>query len=338
MTSATVRPTRRFASAALLLSLCLNLTMNSSTVAATWEALSPLPEPNGGFVCGAIGEDVVIAGGTNWKDGSKHWLDRIWVYEPARKAWRAAGRLPVALAYGVTGQTPGAFWFAGGSDGKETHRQLWRMDSKFIVTPVAKIEPRLVYSSGAVLAGKLLAVAGAADQAKVDTLTNAAFSFDLQGGAVQRLTDLPSAGIITGTAAACGGRLFVFSGAHWDGVAKTVVNTAAAFAFSPKSGRWDKLAPVPFAVRGLTAVALDDRHLYLAGGYKNEAEAFTAEAFIFDTQTGTYRPTAPLPYRAMVGLVVAGDWLYCLGGEDRMKHRSDAAYRLRWKSLLAAGR
>ena len=337
MISATARRDHAFTSAALLLSLCLNLAMNTST-AATWEPLAPLPEPNGGFVCGAIGDSVVVAGGTNWKDGSKHWLDRIWVYEPARKAWREAGRLPVALAYGVAGQTPGAFWFAGGSDGKETHAQLWRMDPKFAVTAIAKIEPRLVYASGAVLDGRLHAVAGAADQAKVDTLTNAAFAFDLKSGATQRLADLPSAGIITGTAAACGGRLFVFSGAHWDSAAKTVVNTAAAFALSPKSGRWDKLAPVPFPVRGLTAVALDERHLYLAGGYKNEAEAFTAEAFIYDTQTDKYHPSTALPYRAMVGLVVAGEWLYCLGGEDRMKHRSDAAFRLRWKSLLNAGK
>ncbi|PAW89709.1 MAG: hypothetical protein B9S33_02580 [Pedosphaera sp. Tous-C6FEB] len=337
MSSASARRKYAFTSAALLLSLCSHLAMNSLT-AAIWEPLAPLPEPNGGFVCGAIGDNVVVAGGTNWKDGSKHWLDRIWVYEPARKAWREAGRLPVALAYGVAGNSAGAFWFAGGSDGRETHTQLWRMDAKFAVTTVAKIEPRLVYASGAVLDGRLHAVAGAADQAKVDTLTNAAFAFDLKSGAAQRLADLPSAGIITGTAAACGGRLFVFSGAHWDAAAKTVVNTAAAFAFSPKSGRWDQLAPVPFPVRGLTAVALDERHLYLAGGYKNEAEAFTAEAFIFDTQTGKYQPSTALPYRAMVGLVVAGEWLYCLGGEDRMKHRSDAVFRLRWKSLLSAGK
>src|SRR5690606_4848031 len=94
------------------------------------------------------------------------------------------------------------------------------------------------------------------------------------------------------------------------------------------------LPSLPYAVRGITAAALDENHLFLAGGYKNASEGFTAEAFVFDVRTRTYRPAPPLPYSAGVGLVRAGEWLYCIGGEDQMRHRTAAFYRLRWRDLL----
>jgi hypothetical protein len=37
----------------------------------------------------------------------------------------------------------------------------------------------------------------------------------------------------------------------------------------------------------------------------------------------------------MVTLVKDGEWLYCLGGEDRKRHRTAAAFRIRWASLLS---
>ena len=95
------------------------------------------------------------------------------------------------------------------------------------------------------------------------------------------------------------------------------------------------LAPLPFAVRGITACTLDDSHIFLGGGYKSNADGFTAETFIYDIKGGKYAATTPLPYKAMVSLVKLGDWLYCLGGEDRMKHRTDAMFRIKWRDLLA---
>lgn len=94
------------------------------------------------------------------------------------------------------------------------------------------------------------------------------------------------------------------------------------------------MRPLPYPIRGITAVALDDRRILLAGGYKDDDTGFVADALLYDTQSGEYSPTTPLPYAAMVSLVKSGDWLYCLGGEDRKKHRSDAVFRIRWKELL----
>ena len=82
----------------------------------------------------------------------------------------------------------------------------------------------------------------------------------------------------------------------------------------------------------MTAVVLDERHLYLAGGYADDG--FTDRAFVYDIIADTYRPAPALPYKAQVGLVKCGAYVYCLGGEDRMKHRSAAAFRIKASLLV----
>src|SRR5258706_10547531 len=58
-----------------------------ASIFAGWETLPPLPAPNGGFACGALAGKIVVLGGANWKDNTKHWLDVIWVFDPASEKW-----------------------------------------------------------------------------------------------------------------------------------------------------------------------------------------------------------------------------------------------------------
>jgi N-acetylneuraminic acid mutarotase len=320
----------------LVSALCGLLPFTMPTNAATWERLAPLPEPSGGFICGVFDGNIVIAGGTNWTDDTKHWLDHIWVFEPLKNTWRSGGRLPAPLAYAVSAQTEAGLWFAGGSSGTETHATLSLLDHSRASKSVAAIEPRFVYATGTVLDSHLIVVGGAQDQARLETATNACFSINLRTGKAMPIASLPVPGFITGAAAVCGGRLHVFCGAYWDAAKGEVANMAGSFIWSPADDRWTTLPPYPFAGRGQTAVALDDHTIYIAGGYRDEPEGFIDEAFLFDTKTQTFRRAQPLPYRAMVSLVIAGDQLYCLGGEDRKKHRTDAAFRIPTKSLIAA--
>ncbi len=303
-------------------------------VLASWEKLPPLPEPNGGFICGAIDGNVVIAGGTNWKQETKHWLDRIWVFEPAKNAWRTAGTLPAPLAYAAFGETKDGIWLAGGTSGSKTPATLSRLDRQFAIKTVAPIDLRAVYCASALLEGKLFVIGGAPDQGTLEAMSNACHAITLTDGKTTRLADLPGPGFMVGAAAACGGRIFVFGGARWDAAACAVTNLSGSYAFSPAENRWQTLTPLPSANRGLAAIALDDRHLLLAGGYKNDVDEFTDEAFIFNTTRGEFQATKPLPYRSLVALVRCGDFVYCFGGEDKKKHRTDACYRIRIEELL----
>ncbi|MSU52146.1 MAG: hypothetical protein EXS41_01945 [Opitutaceae bacterium] len=318
--------------------LALALVFNTAPAAtpATWERLASLPVGNGGFVCGALNGKIIVAGGTNWKDDTKFWLDQIWAYDPVPNVWREAGRLTAPLAYAVAGHDGRTIWFAGGSSGTMTHRALWKMEPDLSLRHAAPLDLGFVYASGALIGSTLYVVGGTDDQAKLDRITNTFLAIDVKTGATTRLADYPEVGLTTGTAAVAGGRLFIFGGARWDPATKTVVNHSAAHAYSPAKKRWEALPSLPHPGRGFTAVALDERHLFVAGGYRNDEVEFVADTFVFNVDTGTYASTTPLPYAAMVALVKSGDWLYCLGGEDRKKHRTDAAFRIRWRELLKA--
>jgi N-acetylneuraminic acid mutarotase len=117
---------------------------------------------------------------------------------------------------------------------------------------------------------------------------------------------------------------------------RRALGCGSAFVWSPSGDRWTVLPKYPFAGRGQTAVTLDDRYIYIAGGYRDDPEGFTDAAFLFDTKTEVFRPALPLPYRAMVSLVIVGDNLYCLGGEDAKRRRTDAAFRIATKDLIGA--
>ena len=319
---------------ATFISIVSTLALIMNSIAAEWERLAPLPEPNGGFVCGGIGGEIVIIGGTNWKDGTKHWLSRILAYNPATNQWRETGRLDAPLAYAAAGQDAETLWFAGGSSGAETHRSVWKIDAGSSAKRTLTLDKGFVFAGSALIASTLYVLGGSDDQARLDRLTNKFFAIDLHTGKETRLADYPEASFMVGAVAACGDRIFAFGGARWDATANTVANLSAGHAYSTTAKRWEKLPPLPSANRGINAVALDERHILLAGGYKNDEEEFTADAFIFDVKTSGYSATKPLPCKAMVGLVKSGEWLYCLGGEDRKKQRTDAAFRIRWRELL----
>ncbi len=319
--------------AKLALSFCA-LALVGAQANAGWERIAPLPEGNGGFVCGVVAGEIVILGGTNWRDGAKHWLRRIHTYDSAKDQWREVGSLAGPLAYAVAGNDAATLWFAGGSSGAEMNRTVWKMGADFTVKEVRKLDSGAAIGGGALSGPVLYTLGGTDDMNQLSRATRELRAIDLRSGATTRLADYPEPAFMIGAFAACGDRLFAFGGARWDAESNAVANLSAAHAWSPAAQRWEKLPPLPHAIRGITAVTLDDRHILLAGGYTTDAEGFTDGALIFDVKVLRYSPTKPLPIKAMVGLVRNGEWLYCLGGEDRKQHRTDAAFRIRWKELL----
>lgn len=314
--------------------LLFTLVVRANFAIADWERIAPLPEENGGFACGALGGEIVILGGTNWRDGVKHWLRRIHAYDPAKNRWREIGALDEPLAYAAVGRDAETLWFTGGSSGAATHRVVRKMGADFAVKREHTLDAGTVLGGGALVGATLYTLGGTDDMNQLARATRALLAVDLRTGKTTRLADYPEPAFMIGAFAACGDRLFAFGGARWDAESNAVANLSAAHAWSPAAQRWEKLPPLPHAIRGITAVTLDDRRIFLAGGYTTDAEGFTDEALIFDVKALRYLPTKPLPIKAMVGLVRNGEWLYCLGGEDRKQHRTDAAFRIRWKELL----
>jgi N-acetylneuraminic acid mutarotase len=139
--------------------------------------------------------------------------------------------------------------------------------------------------------------------------------------------------VVLPAAAALGRRIYVFAGATSNPTNNQAVNVDSAWVYSIAEAKWSRLKPFAFPVRGLAGCALDERHILMAGGYR---EGFTDEAFVYDTRTGNYVRTIPLPFRAMTSLIKCGGDVYCVGGEDRMKHRTDLVFKLTCRELLEA--
>ena len=305
--------------------------MTTLTTEAAWEQLPSLPVPSGNFVCGTVGNDIVIAGGITWKNDTKIWLDDIRRFDTKKKIWSNVGKLPQPLAYAAVGQTAKEIYFSGGSDGKMTSSDFCSLDSNLMFQKRGNVSSPRVYAATAISGSKLFVIAGGGDVVDLKTLTNTFYSVDLATGKTEALLDFPGGNFIVPTATAIDGKIFVFTGATFDAEKSQANNSDAAFVYSIPEAKWSALKSFPYTVRGLTSCVLDERHIFLAGGYRQD---FTDEAFVYDTKKDSYSKTTSLPYRGMVSLIKVGDHVYCFGGEDKMRHRSDLVYRIAWKELL----
>jgi N-acetylneuraminic acid mutarotase len=304
----------------------------TSSEAASWEALPKLPLGVGNAVCGMMDNDLIVAGGITWTNDTKIWLDKIWRFDGKQKVWHEAGKLPQAIAYPSFGQNARGIYFAGGADGKKCLPQSGFLDHELKFHVLGAVPQPLIYSACTVADGKLYVLAGAADPVDLQTTTNIFYSVDLKSGRIDALPDFPGGKVIVPTAAASRGRIYAFAGASIN-ASNQAVNLETAFVYSIADAKWSAIKSVPISARGMTSCVLDENHIFLAGGYGQD---FNDDAFIYDVKADSYTRTLSLPYRGMVSLIKSGNDLYCFGGEDKMRHRSDLFYRIPWKALLPA--
>jgi len=312
-----------------LLAVCLN------AVEQRWQELPALPEPNGGFACGVLPDAIIVAGGTNWTDGKKQWLKSVRKLDLESLRWSDLGPLDQPLSYALVGVSRAELLLVGGTSGAAAfHGKVSIGGGRVAYAFAGGFTIPSVLAAGGQIADELLCVGGTDDLVNAAGYRRDAFSWNLKTGTQRTLPPYPGPAFGLAAAAVTGTELFLFGGVTWDATNQTVVNLSEAYAFSPLRNSWRRLESFPFSVRGVSAVALDDRLLYIAGGYKNKEEEFTDQAFIYDVENDQYRTAPALPYRAMVGLVRSGEYVYCLGGEDKQKHRSAAAYRIKVADLL----
>ncbi|MEN3943658.1 kelch repeat-containing protein [Prosthecobacter sp. SYSU 5D2] len=324
----------------LITSCLLTLLLPLSAKATGWEKLPPLPEPNGGFICGAVSDQVYVAGGTLWRGETKIWLSTVWRLNVAAMEWEPLYTLPQPVAYGVAGtrqlptEKPPCLFFTGGFSGTVQRELMTALDGKGIKhVAISNMPHTMSLSAGGIVKNHMVFSGGSDDPGKPSHFSNSTWKINLDTHEVTRLPNYPAGPFGCAASTIALGRLHVFGGGKWDPQSEAVVNINEAHAFSMKDNQWHALKPLPFAVRGMSAVWFYD-HIYLAGGYKSDAEGFTDEAFLYNIQKDEYRPAKPLPYKAMAGLVVCDGYVYCLGGEDKQKSRTDACFRIPIKDLL----
>lgn len=315
----------------LLLNLLVYFTVVVSSSAVEWQRTTPLPEGIGGFVYGAIGNDLLVAGGISWRGDAKIYRDSIFRFDFRAAQWRKIGSLSVPVAYAASGQAPKGIYFAGGTGGRTTHDIFGFLNSELRLRVIAHLPQPLSLSAHAIGRNKLFIIAGGTDASDLKTITNLAYSLDLKTGKSARVPPYPGGSLFLPAAAVVGGQVYVFGGGAWDAVNNRAINTSSAFTYSIKAGQWKPIKPYPFPVRGLAACPLDNQHILLGGGY---GEGFTNFAAIYDKNRDEYIETVHVPVPAMATFIKAGDFIYWVGGEHAMRQRSDAVHRIRRKDLL----
>lgn len=339
-----------------LLCVLVFASLACTTHAADWEPLPPLPEPNGGFVCGVHQGKIVIAGGTRWVDGKKRWPKAVHVFDPLVKRWSTTADLSSSIAYAVVFHGGDTFAFLGGFDGAGAASTFAWGDTQQIELHEDLFLPRtLVLAAGGAVGEWLIISGGTNNPANIAGLRRYTYAFKWgrpyagmhssmsdpvnprhgpyrHTGAfeISRMADYPGKPFAVAASAVVGEELLVFGGMNYDAAADSPVNSTEAYAFSPAKNTWRTLRPLAVANRGLCAVTLDDQHIYLAGGYTDD---FTASAYIYDVKADNYEAAKPLPYAAMVSLIKLGGFVYCLGGEDKKQSRTDKCCRIPLEAL-----
>ena len=308
------------------------MTPTISSAAEGWQRMPDLPEPNGGMICFAAGEDILVAGGTNWENDTKRWLVKRWRFDAKANAWTPLPPLPAPLAYAASD----GFCSAGGSTGQESSDAILEWKAGQLPQQLARLPQPVTLAGAGFVDGRLFVIGGASDIADFSTVSARCFEWRSGPQEAQRLPDYPAGPTALVAVAAGNGRVFTFTGATWDAATKQVVNRNAAFTFDLATRAWKPICSYPFAARGVTAASLDEKRIFLAGGFKNAEAGFTDESFIYDIASDRYEPAARLPIRSMVHLVKTREWLWALGGEDRPKHRSATCWRIRLSEGLSA--
>ena len=311
----------------ILLSLLI-----SSFVHAEWEAMPPMPEAAGGFAAGCVKGKIIVAGGTNWAEGTKHWLDTVWVFDPAEKKWSAGPMLPNAIAYAAFVSDGEQLFIAGGADGKAGRKEVLAVDAEMRFKKIGELGQAVVFGAAALQNEALQVFGGSPDPDDWSKMGTALVTINTASGAVTNQEGLKlDHGLGLSAVFTSGERLLSFTGAWFD-AQQQVHNADAAYAHEKQ--HWTTLKSYPLPARGVMGVAIDDSHIYLGGGYGTDEQGFLSQAYVYDVKANRYTPAPPLPFAATTCLVKCGEHVYVIGGEDQKKHRTALAYRILARQLL----
>ena len=301
-----------------------------------WQSLAPLPEPNAAFAFGRVQRNLVVIGGTNWANGRKNWLRSVHAFDLEKLQWTTLAPLTQPLAYAVAVNRDGGLLAVGGTTGEAPFRgSVLVTPDLTVVEQATGVATPVVLWAGGLAAGRVLFVGGTDSAGHVAGFRRDALAWEPTTGTERPLPPIPGPAFGISTAVAVGDELLVFGGCRPVAGPELVANLAEAWAFSARRNEWRALQPMPQAARGVAAVALGDRYVYLAGGCQNDPVGFTDGACIYDRVADRYYTAPPLPYRAaLVGLVADEDYVYCIAGEPAGQQRTAAVYRSKRSALL----
>lgn len=329
----------------LLLPLLLALPFGPEAPAGAWAKLPPLPDREGfaGAFAGVSRGALVVAGGANfpdkkpWEGGKKVWSDAVFVLERPGGEWKAAGRLPRPLGYGVGVSHGTGVVCVGGSDAGRHHTAAFRLewDDGKLVTTVLPPLPRPVASACGALVGDTLYVAGGQDRPDAAATLSNVWRMDLSAAAPrwEEVAPVPGGGRMLSVAAGHGGAFWVVGGVDLvaDGGAVRRRYLSDAYRYDPRRG-WERVADLPHPVAAAPSPAPADGAGFLVlggddgtqvGATPDRHRGFRRDTLRHDPAAGRWVAAGTLPApRVTVPCVRWGDAWVVPSGEARPGVRS----------------
>jgi N-acetylneuraminic acid mutarotase len=273
---------------------------------------------------------LVIAGGTSWVDGVKHWLRDVQIYDVRRDGWSAGPLLPEPLAYGPSAQVDGRLEIYGGSDGVRVSRRIWTLDASLTRWRVAGEAPAALLLGRAARAGRrVFLFGGCTDVADLTGCSDIVWMRE-DAGEWRQVARLPGGPVALSAAAVLDGRVYLFGGCSMAAPGK-LINRVEAWSFDAQNFAWRRLRDLPHAMRGHTAATAAGK-VFLFGGYT--ADGFTAEVFSYNAGRDSYTAASPMPVAmTSIDFFFYRGAFWGAGGEDRMRSRSARTF----SAVLRAG-
>jgi len=276
----------------------------------TYQNLPSLPAGGGKGVAapffGVTKDYLLVAGGCNFPGipaadgGAKKYYDEIYLYDG--HSWKQAGRLPSAVAYGVSVTVPDGVVCAGGMNGQESFTHVYLLYLKDGRPETRDLPPLPVPldNMGGAFDGKHIYVAGGETGG---TPTNMAFRLRYPGGTSwERLPDFPGATRMqpVGVAqnAATGPCFYLMGGfktaeIHGDDGDEMALVHHDGLRYDPQTNEWDftsSMLPVsnqpPMTLVGATGIASGAGHIVFFGGVNAQVflRALNRPLFIHDAR------------------------------------------------------
>lgn len=312
-----------------------------------WEQLASLPaigekeNPGvGGAFAGFIGDNLVIAGGSNfpeampWEGGKKKWWSTLYSIDPNEKGARwtvIEDALPYPLGYGVAIGLDEGLLCIGGNNAEKCYKEVFLIKlngGKVTIETEWPSLPVPLSNMTGMLSGNHIYVLGGQEEARGAKATKHFFALDLSNKKEGWKT-LPSwpgaARIFAASAAQSDGFdncIYLFSGRDIDEPAGRLQILNDGWEYNPRLMTWRELDG-PFPVAAGSAIPTGANHILLFGGVpvmipgSEQHPGFDNTIRLYHTITGTLieKETAPYPVPVTQPIVRKANRFYFPSGE-----------------------
>lgn len=290
-----------------------------------WQSRAPLREGVSGGNLAFLGDKLVYAGGTTWRQGVKRWLSETLIYTIATDSWSAGAPLPEPLAYGACLRDGRTIEILGGINASGISRHCWRLSedaSRWVPSGVTRT-PTVFAKAGLIRSIPYL-FGGCDDASDLRGCSDSVFRRTERGEWVHA-GSMPQGRLAMPALAVLDHRAYLFGGCSAS-AAGAVVNRTDAYSYDPDSNGWRALKPLPLPIRGLAAVTLNNHQILLLGGVTGQqasAPEFLKAVYVYDIAQDRYKASDSIPLPVMgMEAVFDGRMVWGVGGEDKARSRS----------------